>query len=132
MLLRIRAGAGRVDEHKVVFRTVPELWRSFDYVQRSVGSVEGVGCVGAGDRQREFYFMGVDVNAERYKRRGRGVADPEQAERRLRSGPREVERVQTHRVEDPREYKGRGRILRAGALRFGAGRTVRNTQRVDV
>lgn len=67
MLLRIRAGAGRVDEHKVVFCAVSELWRSFDYVQRSVGSVEGVGCVGAGDGQREFYFMGVDVNAERIK-----------------------------------------------------------------
>lgn len=77
MLLRIRAGAGWVDEHKVVFRTVPELWRSFDYVQRSVGSVEGVGCVGAGDGQREFYFMGVDVDAERYKRRGQGATDPE-------------------------------------------------------
>lgn len=77
MLLRIRAGAGRVVAFGVVFRTVPELWRSFCYVCGSVGSVEGVGCVGAGDGQREFYFMGVDVNAERYKRRGRGAADPE-------------------------------------------------------
>ena len=65
MLLRIRAGAGRVDEHKVVFRAVPELWRSFDYVQRSVESVVGMGQHGVRDRQRKFHVMGDDVDAER-------------------------------------------------------------------
>ena len=65
MLLRIRAGASRVDEHKVVLCAVPELWRSFDYVQRSVESVVGMGQHGVGDGQRKFHVMGDDVDAER-------------------------------------------------------------------
>ncbi len=65
MLLRIRAGAGRVDEHKVVFCAVPELWVPDDPVQRSVESVVGMGQHGVGDGQREFHVMGDDVDAER-------------------------------------------------------------------
>lgn len=53
MLLRIRAGAGRVDPHEVVLCAVPELRVPDDHVQRSVESVVGMGQHGVVEREQQ-------------------------------------------------------------------------------